>query len=294
MYREEVAAWSARATTLEHELAAEVCARRAAEARVRAVEAAAAEARSTCRCGAGSARRRRLLPWVLPGAAAVLITAEALFVWPVAYVASEPSLELARQSATSAPAVDARIALLHTIRNEQLYYTDASFPPHAKNLVASGDTGELIRAYWSDSADPLFRFNIMMILNEKAASSTDVVERRRIARCFRDALRDGAAWVRTEAVWGLGALRMPQFVADIIPLLDDADKHVVNETILALSKLTGGQGPAYTSNESLNAQQRATQVESWKRWWQRRRAMRAAGEPANCGPSDANEYEARR
>ncbi len=160
------------------------------------------------------------------------------------------------------------IETLHESRVEELYYRDARFPRNVRELIGqSGNTAELISAFDRDISDPMFRFNIVMILNRKSAA--DPAERGAIAEALARALKDEHPWVRTEAVWGLGRIGKPDRLPSIIALLDDPDESVVNETLHALTALTGGRNEG-VSNQKMQATERREAVQHWRRWWAER------------------------
>ena len=163
---------------------------------------------------------------------------------------------------TSSQTTNELIQSLHHERIEQLYYE--SYPHNVKELmVRQKIVPELIGAYYQ-GGDDLYRFNLIVILNHRSALSD--LDRMAIVTCLERALKDSSAWVRTEAVWGLGISGSVQLVPSIVPLLDDPDPNVVNETILSLAKLTG-TGNLPISNNQMSKQDRDRAVEFWKGWW---------------------------
>jgi hypothetical protein len=162
----------------------------------------------------------------------------------------------------------ALINSLHTQRVVTLYYDVSKYPENVNELIAkSGNVEALISSYRSDDSDYLFRFNIIMILNEKTELASFSKKKAEIAKGLSFALSDPSPWVRTEAVWGIGRLGYDTYVPDIIPFIDDLDDNVVNETILALEKLTGFKSTK-SSNQKLSPTVRALAVSFWKNWWE--------------------------
>ena len=164
------------------------------------------------------------------------------------------------------PSTPTSIKLIDTLRHEridQLYYE--TMPDNVKEIIVQKDIiPDLIDAY-DRGGDNLFRFNVVVILNHR--SDLSGTEKTAITQCLERALKDSFAWVRTEAVWGLGLLGAASTIPTVIPLLDDPDPGVVNETVLTLYKLAGIPGPLPISNQDMPAEQRKEMVEFWKAWW---------------------------
>jgi HEAT repeat protein len=156
----------------------------------------------------------------------------------------------------------ALIATLQQERIEQLYYP--KYPENVKELIVrDGIVLALTRAY-DRGGDDLYRFNLIVILNHRSTLSD--LERAAIVQCLYHAIKDTSPWVRTEAVFGLGFLGTPRSIPIIIPLLDDQDQNVVNETILTLAKLAGGKDLP-VCNQEMPVEERQKAVEFWKEWW---------------------------
>lgn len=119
---------------------------------------------------------------------------------------------------------------------------------------------------YTRGGDDLYRFNVLVILNHRAALSDS--EKIVIVQCLDLALKDHASWVRTEAVWGLGILSAAQSIPNVIPLLDDPDQKVVNESILTLSKIAGIRNLPI-SNQYMSEVQRQEAIKFWKDWWEK-------------------------
>jgi len=154
------------------------------------------------------------------------------------------------------------IESLRDNRIETLYYV--AYPAVVKELILrQGIVADLISAY-DLGGDELFRFNLIVILNHRKVFNQSV--REDILRCLVRALKDSSPWTRTEAVWGLGLSGNDRVIPGIIPLLDDPDPGVVNETILALAKLTG-IADLPVSNSQMREAERIIMVNFWKSWW---------------------------
>ncbi len=155
------------------------------------------------------------------------------------------------------------IASLSEERIENLYYDD--FPENIKELIVkSGIFAELQKAYQEYENDELARFNIIIVLNHKKARSK--IEKQLLEETLLFAVMDSSEWVRTEAIWGVGLSGDIKAAPFIIPTLDDASPLVVNEAILSLYKLTSEEEMPI-SNEDMTDEERALQVEHWKKWW---------------------------
>lgn len=159
--------------------------------------------------------------------------------------------------------------LLETLRRErteELYYTQ--FPQNVKELMVRPDIVPQLIGAFDRGGDDLYRFNVIVVLNHRSALGDS--EKASIAGCLERALQDSSGWVRTEAVWGLGLLGTAKSIPSMIPLLDDPDPNVVNETVLALFKLNGTPSAPF-SNENMSAEDRRELVEYWKGWWEEAR-----------------------
>ncbi len=160
------------------------------------------------------------------------------------------------------------VTTLHTSRNTVLYYDGARFPENVKELIlAPGNIASLIGAYRKDKRDPLYRFNLIMILNKKIDYGIDEGYTKAIETTLLKAIHDPDPWVRTEAVWGLGNIGHTGDLPALIPLLDDPDEDVLNETVLSLGKLSGLEKTGKSSNMDLQQKDRGKEVEFWKEWW---------------------------
>ena len=155
------------------------------------------------------------------------------------------------------------IASLSEERIEDLYYDD--FPENIKELIVkTGIFAELQKAYQEYENDDLARFNIIIVLNHKKARSK--IEKKLMEETLLFAVMDSSEWVRTEAIWGVGLSGDVKAAPVIIPALDDASPIVVNEVILSLYKITS-EDEMPISNEDMADEERALQVEYWKKWW---------------------------
>ena len=156
------------------------------------------------------------------------------------------------------------IETLRHERIEQLYYK--SYPQNVKELMVRPDiVPELIVAI-DRGGDDLYRFNLIIVLNHRSALGDS--ERVAIVQSLEQALKDPFSWVRTEAVWGVGELGSIESISRVIPLLDDPDPNVVNETVLTLAKFIGMPN-APISNQDMPADDRREIVEFLKDWWEK-------------------------
>ncbi len=80
---------------------------------------------------------------------------------------------------------------------------------------------------------------------------------------MRKALQDRSAWVRTEAAWGIGRIGTKSDMEFLLPLLDDEDNNVVNETLLSLDKISG-LNKDVISAQDLTSEMREALVKMWK------------------------------
>lgn len=120
------------------------------------------------------------------------------------------------------------IASLHRLRNEQLYYDSKSFPGNLKSLQArSGTTPALIAAYKADSRDELFRFNLVILMSKRLVDpKLGEDERSALGDTLAGALKDRAAWVRTEAADALFNTGDRRHIAALQALAADPDADV--------------------------------------------------------------------
>jgi hypothetical protein len=94
------------------------------------------------------------------------------------------------------------IESLHTSRNLELHYSWDRFPLNLQELKRRpSDIAALVAAYYAEKNDDVFRFNIIMILNNKSRDGFSPEEASLIAQCFVDALSDSSSLVRAEASW---------------------------------------------------------------------------------------------
>lgn len=120
------------------------------------------------------------------------------------------------------------IASLHRVRNEQLYYDSKSFPGNLKTLQArNGTTPALIAAFKADSRDELFRFNLVILMSKRLVDPRLTEdERNALGDTLAGALKDRAAWVRTEAADALFNTRDRRHIAALQALAADPDADV--------------------------------------------------------------------
>ena len=155
--------------------------------------------------------------------------------------------------------IDSLIKSLKKQRVESLYYRE--YTPNVDELIKTeGITDDLIQAYkWG--GDDLFRFNIMVILSHRKIESEN--EKLKMIDCFMLGINDKSELVRTESIWALGLIGNKQLMPRVSQLLDDNDPIVVNETILALLKMTGKKDLP-RSNPKLPDEKRKVMVQQWK------------------------------
>lgn len=114
--------------------------------------------------------------------------------------------ELARWNASGTQEL---IDSLHKVRNENLAYTFEKLPDNILELSRRENTiPTLVSAYYGDIEDGLYRFNIIMLLNQKLSDEDFNVEKgNAIAKCLVDSLKDTDGRVRAEGIRGLQRLK---------------------------------------------------------------------------------------
>lgn len=120
---------------------------------------------------------------------------------------------------------------LHFSRNTSLYYSRDAFPFNLKEIERrKGIVPALVQAHHADKDDPVFRFNVILVLTHKiktkGLSPADLILS---GKCLESALTDPHPWVRTEAAWGLRYTHDGQYCRALKPLLTDADSSVNSE-----------------------------------------------------------------
>lgn len=128
---------------------------------------------------------------------------------------------------------------LHFSRNTSLYYSRDSFPFNLKEIERrNGIVPALVQAYHADRDDPVFRFNVILVLAHKietnGLSQADLLL---AGKCLEFALGDSHPWVRTEAAWGLRYTNDAQYCPALKPLLEDADQWISSEASQSFSSL---------------------------------------------------------
>jgi len=124
-------------------------------------------------------------------------------------------------------------------RNTSLYYSRDSFPFNLKEIERrEGIIPALVEAYQADRDDPLFRFNVILVLTHKMKyNSLSHAEQPLVGKCLESALADSHPWVRTEAAWGLRYTNDTQYCPALKPLLEDSDQWVHSEASRSFSRL---------------------------------------------------------
>lgn len=114
---------------------------------------------------------------------------------------------------------------LHTSRNTQLYYSRDSFPFNMKVIERrKGIVPALVQAYHADKSDPVFRFNLILLLTGKIKTNElSAADRLLAGKCLESALADNHPWVRTEAAYGLRFTNDGQFCKALKPFVADVD-----------------------------------------------------------------------
>jgi len=103
------------------------------------------------------------------------------------------------------------IASLSTLRNPKLHYNLTDFPLNLQEIGRRpAQVTKLVRAFYAETGDDIFRFNIIMILNHKRWQKFSMAEAALIEQCYVDALSDRSSMVRVEAA------RQPSMLGDRI------------------------------------------------------------------------------
>lgn len=99
------------------------------------------------------------------------------------------------------------ISSLRTSRNLKLHYVWTNFPLNLQEIgQRPARVSELVKVYYAEMNDDVFRFNIIMILNRKRSQNFSKEEAALIEQCYVDALSDRSSMVRVEAAWQPGML----------------------------------------------------------------------------------------
>ena len=122
---------------------------------------------------------------------------------------------------------------------QSLRTSNGAFATSMQALIDSTDaTTPLISAYYAATYDATFRFNVILLLNQKIKSkkliSADIDA---ISQCLLDSLKDSSPLVRSEALWGLGLTRNKKFAPAVNVLLKDSDAAVRNEAAITAGLL---------------------------------------------------------
>lgn len=135
---------------------------------------------------------------------------------------------------------DELIASLHQLRMEALHYGSRRMPGNMEELERRENVVlKLAMAYYADQDDGLFRFSLVILLNQKLRSGKlGIQDKAVVERCLVRSLRDKEPWVRTEGVWGLQFTKNRALELEVRPLLDDPDEEVrsyAEQTLRVLS-----------------------------------------------------------
>ena len=99
-------------------------------------------------------------------------------------------------------------------------------------------TTPLITAYYAATYDASFRFNVILVLNQKIkAKKLNSKDLESVTQCLLDSLKDASPLVRSEALWGLGLTRNKAFASSVEALLKDPDESVRNEAAITAGLL---------------------------------------------------------
>ena len=129
------------------------------------------------------------------------------------------------------------IESLHRERIETFIYDPIERPENVRGLIDRTDNVRvLIAEYKNGNPDHVFRFNLISLLIAKAERSIDAGDKTKIIECLHQALGDPHAWVRGEAVWGLGMVGGISDIPDIIPLLSDEDEIDEERTVARVAR----------------------------------------------------------
>jgi len=114
---------------------------------------------------------------------------------------------------------------------QSLHASTGAFAANMQALTDRADaTAPLIAAYYAAPYDATFRFNIMVLLNQKLKSKKlSPTDTDAVTQCLLDSLKDSSALVRGEALWGLGVSRNKKFAPAANELLQDPDPSVRSE-----------------------------------------------------------------
>lgn len=125
-------------------------------------------------------------------------------------------------------------ALIQTLRSN-----NGAFAASMQELTDRADaTTPLITAYYAATYDASFRFNVILMLNQKIkAKKLNSKDLESVSQCLLDSLKDSSPLVRGEALWGLGLTRNKAFTSSVKALLKDPDESVRNEAAITAGLL---------------------------------------------------------
>lgn len=114
---------------------------------------------------------------------------------------------------------------------DSLYSNTGKFGDRIQEIIDRSDvTVPLIKAYYAATNDATFRFNVILLLNQKIKTNKiDNLELDAISQCLLDGLKDNSPLVRGEALWGLGQTRNKKWAPAVNALLNDPDAAVRSE-----------------------------------------------------------------
>jgi hypothetical protein len=112
-----------------------------------------------------------------------------------------------------------------------LHGNHGDFADRIQQLIDKDDTTRpLIAAYYGAPNDATFRFNVVLLLNQKIKGRRlGAVDIDATIQCLVDALKDTSPLVRGEALWGLGQTGNKKWASAVQVLLSDPDPAVRSE-----------------------------------------------------------------
>ena len=122
---------------------------------------------------------------------------------------------------------------------QSLHSNTGAFASSIQELIDRRDaTMPLVTAYYAATKEETFRFNVILLLNQKIKMQTlQPTELEAVSQCLVDALKDTSALVRGEALWGLGMTRNKKWASAVNALLNDPDSAVRSEAQITSSVL---------------------------------------------------------
>jgi hypothetical protein len=122
---------------------------------------------------------------------------------------------------------------------QSLYSNTGDFAHRIQELIDRTDTTlPMIKAYYAAANDATFRFNVILLLNQKIkVNSLGSLDMEATEQCLLDALKDNSPLVRGEALWGLGQTRNKKWAPAVNALLSDPDAAVRSEAQITSSLL---------------------------------------------------------